>query len=42
MNCHEIHPMLHAYVDSELDLMPSLGREVVRELGRIGVGKIET
>ena len=24
MNCHEIHPLLHAYVDSELDLMPSL------------------
>ncbi len=30
MNCHEIHPMLHAYVDSELDLMPSL--EVDRHL----------
>ena len=24
MNCNEIHPLLHAYVDSELDLMPSL------------------
>jgi anti-sigma factor RsiW len=30
MNCHEIHPLLHAYVDSELDLMPSL--EVDRHL----------
>jgi anti-sigma factor RsiW len=30
MNCHEIHPMLHAYVDSELDLMPSI--EVDRHL----------
>lgn len=24
MNCNEIHPLLHAYVDSELDLMRSL------------------
>jgi anti-sigma factor RsiW len=30
MNCNEIHPLLHAYVDSELDLMPSL--EVDRHL----------
>ena len=30
MNCPEIHPLLHAYVDSELDLMPSL--EVDRHL----------
>ena len=30
MNCHEIHPLLHAYVDSELDLMPSI--EVDRHL----------
>jgi anti-sigma factor RsiW len=30
MNCHEIHPLLHAYVDSELDVMPSL--EVDRHL----------
>jgi len=30
MNCQEIHPLLHAYVDSELDLMPSL--EVDRHL----------
>jgi anti-sigma factor RsiW len=30
MNCTEIHPLLHAYVDSELDLMPSL--EVDRHL----------
>lgn len=30
MNCHEIHPLLHAYVDSELSLMPSL--EVDRHL----------
>jgi len=30
MNCTEINPLLHAYVDSELDLMPSL--EVDRHL----------
>ena len=30
MNCTETHPLLHAYVDSELDLMPSL--EVDRHL----------
>lgn len=30
MNCNEIHPLLHAYVDSELGLMPSL--EVDRHL----------
>ena len=30
MNCTEIHPLLHAYVDSELDLLPSL--EVDRHL----------
>ena len=30
MNCPEIYPLLHAYVDSELDLMPSL--EVDRHL----------
>ena len=30
MNCNEIHPLLHAYVDSELDLMRSL--EVERHL----------
>jgi len=24
MNCHETHPLLHAYLDSELDLMRSL------------------
>ena len=30
MNCHEIHPLLHAYMDSELDLMRSL--EVERHL----------
>jgi len=30
MTCNEIHPLLHAYVDSELDLMPSL--EVDRHL----------
>jgi anti-sigma factor RsiW len=30
MNCTEIHPLIHAYVDSELDLMPSL--EVDRHL----------
>jgi anti-sigma factor RsiW len=24
MNCLEIHPLLHAYIDRELDLMPSL------------------
>src|SRR5215467_14169955 len=30
MNCNEIHPLLHAYVDSELDLVPSL--EVERHL----------
>jgi len=30
MNCTDIHPLLHAYVDSELDLMPSL--EVDRHL----------
>jgi anti-sigma factor RsiW len=30
MTCHDIHPLLHAYVDSELDLLPSL--EVDRHL----------
>lgn len=30
MNCNEIHPLLHAYLDSELDLMRSL--EVERHL----------
>ena len=30
MNCNEIHPLLHAYMDSELDLMRSL--EVERHL----------
>jgi anti-sigma factor RsiW len=30
MNCNEIHPLLHAYVDGELDLMRSL--EVERHL----------
>jgi anti-sigma factor RsiW len=30
MNCAEMHPLLHAYVDNELDLMPSL--EVDRHL----------
>ena len=27
MNCNEIHPLLHAYMDSELDLMRSLDVE---------------
>jgi len=27
MNCHEINPLLHAYVDGELDLMRSLDIE---------------
>src|SRR5947207_11609697 len=27
MNCNETHPLLHAYVDSELDLMRSLDVE---------------
>lgn len=30
MNCHEMNPLLHAYMDAELDLLPSL--EVERHL----------